>query len=113
LEYWQWERRSLHVSGNDGEITDFNDMKDYEIISDEANLLNHYEVVKCKTHKYEDRAFGLKYGKAEKPAGRINSDRMLMEAEKWMWEAKVRFYSNLENSRRVRLSENIGNGGAD
>jgi hypothetical protein len=82
LEYWQGERRSLHVSGNDGEITDFNDMKDYEIISDEANLLNYYEaVVKCKTHKYEDRVFGLKFGKAYKAIGRDKNGLYLVMDE--------------------------------
>jgi hypothetical protein len=71
LEYWQGERRSLHVSGNDGEITDFNDINNYQIISDEDNLLNNYEaVVKCNTHRYENQPARLKFGKNYKAIGR-------------------------------------------
>ncbi len=59
--------------------------------------------------KLEDMGYFVSYGMAEKPAGRIDSDRMLMEAEKQMREAKARFYSNPEHSRRARLAEDTQN----
>lgn len=66
--------------------------------------------VRAVQKKLEGMGYFVSYGMAEKPAGGINSDRMLMEAEKQMREAKARFYSNSENSHRARISENIGNG---
>ena len=54
IEYWEGERTSLHVRGNDGTITNFNHLEDFEIISDEGNLLNDYEAtIQCITHKYD------------------------------------------------------------
>ncbi len=38
MEYWQGERDSLHVRGEDGEIPDFNPFSDFEVISDEENV---------------------------------------------------------------------------
>lgn len=71
LEYWEGKRNSLHVRGNDGIITDFNHFEDFEVVSDEDNLLNDYEaIVRCVTHKYEDVVAGLTYGKEYKAIGR-------------------------------------------
>ena len=54
VEYWQGKRNSLHVSDNSGKVTDFNPFEDFEIVSDEENLLNTYEaVVRCISHNYE------------------------------------------------------------
>lgn len=71
LEYWEGERNSLHVRGEDGEITDFNLFSDFEVISDEDNLLNNYEAaVRCLTHEYENAVSELTYGKEYKAIGR-------------------------------------------
>lgn len=71
LEYWEGKRNSLHVRGNDGNITDFNPFEEFEIISDEDNLLKDYEaVVRCITHNYEDIIIGLTYGREYKAIGR-------------------------------------------
>ena len=56
--------------------------------------------------KLAGEGYFVSCGMAERPAGKIDSDRMLMEAEKKMREAKARFYSTPEHSRRARLSEN-------
>lgn len=70
LEYWQGERTSLHVKDNRGEITDFNPFEDFEIISDEDNVLNTYEaIVECLTHNFDDKLFDIKYGKQYKALG--------------------------------------------
>lgn len=58
--------------------------------------------------KLEKMGYFVSYGMAERPAGKINSDKMLMEAEKKMREAKAAFYSTPEHSRRARMPE--GNG---
>ena len=55
--------------------------------------------------KLEEMGYFVSYGMTEKPAGRIDSDRMLMEAEKQMRVAKARFYSGPEQLRRARLAE--------
>ena len=71
LEYWQGERDSLHVRGEDGEITDFNPFSDFEVISDEDDLLNdHEDIVRCLTHQHDDLVSGLTYGKEYKAIGR-------------------------------------------
>lgn len=65
LEYWQGERNSLHVRNDSGAITSFNPFEDFEVISDEDNVLNlHEAIVRCKTHKSE-----LKIGKEYKVIG--------------------------------------------
>lgn len=65
LEYWQGERRSLHVKGSDNLIDDFNDIEDFEIIEDIDNVLNTNDAtVRCITHKYENLErlrFGITY----------------------------------------------------
>ena len=63
LEYWEGVCDSLHVRGNDGLITDYNPFEDFNVISDEDNLLNDYEAtVRCITHRFEDLIDGLTYG---------------------------------------------------
>ena len=64
LEYWQGKRNSLHVRNNSGEITDFNRFENFEMISDEDNVLNTHEaIIRCITHKFSDMISGLRYGK--------------------------------------------------
>ena len=70
LEYWEGERDSLHVRGNDGKVTDFNPFEDFVVISDEDNLLNDFEaIVKCKTHSFDDELLCIKYGKEYRAIG--------------------------------------------
>ena len=53
----------------------------------------------------EDRGYFVSCGLTEKPAGKIDSDRMLLEAEKEMRDAKALFYADPEHSRRARVTE--------
>ena len=70
LEYWQGVRNSLHVRNNSGEITDFNRFEDFEIISDEDNVLNFYEAtVRCTSHQFDGVDLELRYGKEYKAIG--------------------------------------------
>lgn len=70
LEYWQGDRDSLHVKGEDGIIDDFNPFSDFEVVSDEYGVLNKYEaVVKCIVHDYDNDILELKYGKTYKAIG--------------------------------------------
>ena len=70
VEYWQGVRNSLHVRNNSGEITDFNRFEEFEVISDEENVLNSYEaLVRCITHKYDCLNLELRYGKEYKAIG--------------------------------------------
>lgn len=79
IEYWEGERTSLHVRGNDGTITDFNHLEDFEIISDEGNLLNNYEAtVQCITHKYDHLICGITFGKEYKVIGRDSDGHYLV-----------------------------------
>lgn len=69
MEYWQGQRNSLHVRGNDGKITDFNLLEDFVVLSDEDNLLNDYEAtVRCITDRYDD--ISLVSGSVYKAIGR-------------------------------------------
>lgn len=71
LEYWEGIRNSLHVRGNDGQITDFNEFEKFTVLSDEDDLLNTYEAeVLCLTHRYDDLISGTTYGKTYKAIGR-------------------------------------------
>mgnify|MGYP003191817326 CR=1 FL=1 len=54
IEYWEGERTSLHVRGNDGTITDFNHLEDYEA------------TVQCITHEYDHLICGITFGKEYK-----------------------------------------------
>ena len=70
LEYWQGERTSLHVKGEDGEVDDFNPIKDFEVVEDCDNVLNNHEaIVRCITHDYDDAMFELTYGHEYKAIG--------------------------------------------
>lgn len=70
VEYWEGVRNSLHVRNNDGVITDFNPLEDFEIVSDVDHVLNDHEaIVRCITHKHEDRISGLLFGKEYKAIG--------------------------------------------
>lgn len=67
IEYWQGTRNSLHVRGNDGLVTDFNPLEDFEIIKDSDNLLNNYEAyIRCISNNLP----GLTEGKVYKAIGR-------------------------------------------
>lgn len=79
IEYWEGERTSLHVRGNDGTITDFNPLEDFEIISDEGKLLNNYEAtVQCITHKYDHFMCCVTFGKEYKAIGRDKNGLLLV-----------------------------------
>ena len=80
LEYWEGVRNSLHVRGNDGQVTDFNPFESFLVISDEDNLLNNYEAtIKCITHRFdEDLIGGLSYGKEYKAIGRDKAGMFLV-----------------------------------
>lgn len=63
LEFWQGERTSLHVKNNLGEITDFNHLEDFEVVKDVDDVLNTKEaIVRCITHKFDDKLFDLNCG---------------------------------------------------
>lgn len=79
IEYWEGERTSLHVRGNDGTITDFNPLEDFEVISDEGKLLNNYEAtVQCITHKYDHFMCCVTFGKEYKAIGRDKNGLLLV-----------------------------------
>ena len=79
IEYWEGERTSLHVRGNDGTITDFNHLEDFEIISDEGNLLNNYEAtVQCITHQYDHLICGITFGEEYKAIGKDKNGLLLV-----------------------------------
>lgn len=79
IEYWEDERTSLHVRGNDGTITDFNHLEDFEIISDEGKLLKDYEAtVQCITHEYDHLICGITFGKEYKVIGRDSDGHNLI-----------------------------------
>ena len=78
IEYWEGKRTSLHVRGNDSTITDFNHLEDFEIISDEGNLLNNYEAtVQCITHKYDHFMCCVTFGEEYKVIGR-DKNRLIL-----------------------------------
>lgn len=79
IEYWEGKRTSLHVRGNDSTITDFNHLEDFEIISDEGNLLNNYEAtVQCITHKYDHFMCCVTFGEEYKVIGRDSDGHYLV-----------------------------------
>ena len=70
LEYWQGNRDSLHVQGNDEKITDFNAIAEFEVISDKDNVLNKHEaIVRCVTKRFQNELFGIKFGNQNKAIG--------------------------------------------
>lgn len=84
LEYWQGKRNSLHVKGEDGVIDYYIPLSDFEIVSDEDNVLNNYEaVVKCVVHDYDNELFELNYGKEYKAIGVNNQGLYLVLDESY------------------------------
>lgn len=79
LEFWQGNRTSLHIKGEDGEITDFIPFEDFEVIADEDDVLNLNEAaVRCNTHSFEGEPFAdLSFGKEYKAIG-FNKDNQLL-----------------------------------
>ena len=70
LEYWQGNRDSLHIKGENGKIEDFVPLSDFEILEDIDDVLNTKEaIVKCVTHNYDAELFDLTYGKEYKAIG--------------------------------------------
>ncbi len=81
LEYWCGKRESLHVIDNQGELTDFNDINDFEIVSDPDHLLNlHEAIVLCLSNAY-DEIFELKCGKTYTAIGRDKGRMFLIKDE--------------------------------
>lgn len=79
LEYWEGERDSLHIRGNDGLVTDFNPFEDFIVISDEDNLLNDYEAtVRCITHRFDHMISGVTFGEEYKAIGRDKAGSFLV-----------------------------------
>lgn len=71
VEYWQGTRDSLHVKDDTNQITDFNPLEDFEIISDPADVLNFHEaIVECISSTVDDELYGLTVGKQYKAIGR-------------------------------------------
>lgn len=68
-------------------------------------LADTMQMAEAVQKKLAGQGYFVSYGMAERPAGEIDSDRMLIEAEKRMREAKARFYSSPEHSRRARMPE--------
>lgn len=98
LEYWEGERDSLHVRGNDGRVTDFNKFEDFTVISDEDNLLNDYEaIVKCVTHAYDGELFDLNYGSLHKAIGRDKDG--IAYPENWQEQVGVSYEIKQQRGR--------------
>jgi hypothetical protein len=71
LEYWEGERDALHIKCEDGIIRYFIDFSDFEIVSDEDNVLNDYEaIVRCILKQSEDSNLDLTLDKKYKVIGR-------------------------------------------
>lgn len=82
IEYWQGVRNSLHVKDNYGEISDFNLLEDFVIISDPDGVLNSHEaIVECIVEKFDDELFGVKFGKQYKSIGRDKDGMYLIMDE--------------------------------
>lgn len=89
LEYWEGIRDGLHVMTNNGIIEDFIPLKDFDIVSDEDNVLNLYEAtVRCITNNHSD----LKYGKTYLAIGRDKNGMYLVLDE----TACCYFYNELD-----------------
>ena len=70
IEFWQGERKGLVAKDDKGEIWDFNQLDQFEIINDTDHVLNDFvAIVECKTHEYDDNLFDLNYGKRYKAIG--------------------------------------------
>ena len=69
LEYWQGERDSLHVKGEDGRIDDFIPLGDFEIVEDADGVLGTNEaIVRCVSSAGDDE-FGITFEKEYKALG--------------------------------------------
>lgn len=84
LEYWQGNRDSLHVKGENGGINDFVSLSDFEILEDVEDVLNTKEaIVKCITHEHDNKLFDLTYGKEYKAIGFDLYGRYLVMDDSW------------------------------
>lgn len=85
LEYWEGERTSLHIKGEDGTIEDFIPIGDFEVISDEDNVLNTQEaLVRCITHRFDQEFLDLNYGKEYKAIGFDKNGLLLVMDESFV-----------------------------
>lgn len=70
IEFWQGIRKGLVAKDDNGEIWDFNQLDQFEILEDPDYVLNDYvAIVECITHQYDDNAEDLNYGKRYKAIG--------------------------------------------
>ena len=70
VEYWEADRINLHVKGEDGEVDYFKKLQEFEIVSDEDNVLNANEaIVRCITHDFDDDFVYITYGKEYRVLG--------------------------------------------
>ena len=70
-------------------------LEDFELISDEDNLLNdYYAVVRCITHKYEEVIIGLTCGMEYKAIGRDKNGYYLIVPQ-LLWNIFQRFTLHL------------------
>lgn len=84
LEYWQGERTSLHIKGENGEIVDFVPLEDFEVLADVDNVLSTKEaVVRCITQKYDKEIFDLNYGCEYKAIGFDKNGLLLVMDESY------------------------------
>lgn len=84
LEYWQGERNSLHIKGENNKIEDFVPLSDFEILEDTDDVLNTNEaIVKCISHKYDNELFAITYGKEYKVIGLDLYGRYLVMDDSW------------------------------
>lgn len=85
LEFWQGERTSLHIKGEDGKIEDFIPFEDFEVVSDEDNVLNdNIAIVCCNTHNFENEPLeDLTFGKEYKTIGFNEDNQLLVMDNTW------------------------------
>lgn len=79
LEYWQGDRTSLHIKGEDNKVVCFIPLEDFEIVSDEDNVLNTHEAVaRCITHEYDNELFDITFGNEYKVIGFDENNQLLV-----------------------------------
>jgi len=85
LEYVEGTRDAVHVKCNDGEIRYlYVQLSDFEIISDEDNVLNSDEaIVRCITHEFDDELAYIKYGHEYKAIGKYEDGSFLVMDESY------------------------------
>ncbi len=82
LEYNEGVRDAVHVKCNDGVIRYNVDIKDFEIISDEDDVLNRNEAIgRCITHEFDDDWDEIVYGKEYKAIGSYEDGSYLVMNE--------------------------------